>query len=120
MPARASLHRRRTKEKSLGAGSAGSSGIIITSTYLGLVREWIARSRDHSMDFALVRALGQPGPQDVGGRVEVGVVAVTTPGTSERDPDTVLCVDVSAGGARLGGVMGVDREQLDTSVFQGE
>ena len=79
-----------------------------------------AVSRVCSVDFALGRALGQPGPDDVDGGVEVGVVAVTAAGTSKHDPDTVPRVDMTARGARLGGVMGFHREQLDTSVFQGE
>ncbi len=65
-------------------------------------------------------AMGQPGPEDVAGCVDVGVVDVPAAATSKHAGVTVGLLDVAAVGAGLGGVPGVHRDDLPPSVFQGE
>jgi hypothetical protein len=62
--------------------------------------------------------LGQPGPEDVAGRIDVGVVGVTARPAAKYGPDAIPSVDMAAVGASLGGVAGVNPDELPASIFR--
>src|SRR5207302_3169585 len=61
---------------------------------------------------------GQPGPEDIDRRVQVGVVAMTARRALEVGAGAVVRSDVPAGSAALGGMTGIDLDQLPASIFR--